>query len=75
MLSIKIRDRNYSIGFDGRQNIKMINASGCQVTVKEEDLIVFFPRDNYIDHVARSSSKLHDIVKEILPVIRGTNST
>ena len=29
MLSIMIRDRKYCIGFDGRQNVMLVNTSRC----------------------------------------------
>ena len=64
------------IGFDGKQDVTLVNASGCRRTIKEEHyVIVSFPGDNYIDHVVPSSSKSEDVAKEILSVINDTNST
>lgn len=64
------------IGFDGKQDVTLVNVSGPRMTIKEEHYaIVSFPGDNYIDHVVPSSSKSEDVANEILSVINDTDST
>ena len=69
MLNIMIKDRNYY----GRQDVTLVNATGCQRIVKVEHyVIVSFPRDSYIDHGVPNSNS--HVANEILSVIRNTNS-
>ena len=57
------RDKLLCISFDGKQNFTMENASGCQLTVKEEHyVVVSFPGDNYTESsISNSYCKIDSI--------------
>ena len=63
------------LGFDGKCNITMVNESGLRRNVKEElYVIVSYPDGKYVDHVMPDSSKFRDVAKEILSVVKSTQS-
>ena len=63
------------IGFDGKQDITLVESFGCRRCKKEEHYsIVSYPGNIYIDHVVLESSKAADITKELMSVIIETNS-
>lgn len=65
------------IGFDGRiDETRLWKVGGVPRTEKEDHyVIVSFPGEHYIDHVAPQSGKADDIAAEILSVIHETDSS
>src|ERR1043165_8512494 len=62
------------IGFDGKQDVTLVQTSGVRRKIKEHYAIISYPEKEYIDHVMPESSKASDITKEILSTITETNS-
>jgi hypothetical protein len=62
------------IGFDGKQDVTLVQTSGVRRKIKEHYAIISYPEKEYIDHVMPESSKANDIAKEILSTITETNS-
>ena len=63
------------IGFDGKQDVTLVESFGCRRSKKEEHYsIVSYPGNIYIDHIVHESSKAADITKELMSVIIETNS-
>ena len=65
------------VGFDGRiDETRLFGPDGGQLTKKEDHYaIIAYPSEQYVDHIAPQSGKAEDISKEILSVIRDTDST
>ena len=63
------------IGFDGKQDSTLSRKSGVCRTIKEEHyVLVCYPSATYIDHVMPDSSKASDVAKEVLSIVRSTDS-
>ena len=64
------------IGFDGRIDETRLLDIGRVVRTKKEDhyVIIGYPGQNYVDHVAPQTGKSKDIASEILSVIHETGS-
>jgi hypothetical protein len=64
------------LGFDGKQDLTLIQTSSYRRRVKEEHYcVISFPGSTYIDHVVPESSKAADVAKEIMSVIVSTDSS
>lgn len=64
------------IGFDGKIDDTRLYKSGMVQRVGKEDhyIIVAYPEEEYVEHVAPQSGKAHDIVAELQSVINDTES-
>lgn len=65
------------IGFDGRiDDTRLLEAERVPRTKREDHyVVVAFPQEQYVDHVAPQSGKSNDIQREIMSVINDTQST
>jgi hypothetical protein len=64
------------IGFDGKQDMALVEETNCRRNMKEEHyVIVSFPDNKYIDHVVPESSRATDVANEIMSVVKETEST
>ena len=63
------------IGFDGKQDMTLVEKTNLRRNVKEEHyVLISYPENKYVDHVVPESSRAADVVTEIMSVIKQTQS-
>src|SRR5580693_7826041 len=52
------------IGFDGKQDMALVQETNCRRSMKEEHyVIVYFPKNKYVDHVVSESNRATDAIE------------
>ena len=63
------------LGFDGKIDVTLTHAGSTRRKIKEEHyVLVSFPSRSYVEHVVPESGRSDDISREILSVVRGSQS-